>query len=208
KNLPYLETLKTYSSEAIQFGCHSLFFPGGTRSRSGKLESSLKLGLLSTAIEAQRTNYQKGIEDTSGKVFIVPVTINYHFVLEAPSLIKEHLDRTGQERYYQESDEFSNSYKISKFLVKFFTKGSDISVSIGKPMDVVGNYVDAEGNSLDKKGRIIDCKNSFLAGGKNIVDKQLESEYTLKLGKRIVEEFHKINRVFSSHLVAFTAFQM
>src|SRR5690554_6217760 len=33
KNHPYLETLKTYSSEAIQFGCHSLFFPGGTRSR-------------------------------------------------------------------------------------------------------------------------------------------------------------------------------
>jgi glycerol-3-phosphate O-acyltransferase len=40
------------------------------------------------------------------------------------------------------------------------------------------------------------------------VDKQREMEYTNKLGKRIVEEFHKINRVFSSHLVAFTAFQM
>src|SRR5690606_5130441 len=208
KNLPYIETLKTYSSEAIQFGCHSLFFPGGTRSRSGRLEKSLKLGLLSTAIEAQRINYEKGLNDVSGKVFIVPVTINYHFVLEAPSLIKEYLNQTGQERYYEESDEFSNSYKISKFLFKFFTKGSDISVSIGKPMDILGNYVDAEGNSLDKKGRIIDCKDYFLAGGKITVDKQRENEYTLKLGKRIVEEFHKINRVFSSHLVAFTAFQM
>ncbi len=38
--------------------------------------------------------------------------------------------------------------------------------------------------------------------------KQRETEYTHKLGKRIVEEFHKINRVFSSHLVAFTAFQI
>jgi glycerol-3-phosphate O-acyltransferase len=35
KNLPYLETLKTYSTLAIQKGAHSLFFPGGTRSRSG-----------------------------------------------------------------------------------------------------------------------------------------------------------------------------
>ncbi len=208
KNLPYLETLKTYSSEAIQFGCHSLFFPGGTRSRSGKLENNLKLGLLSTAIEAQRVNYQKNITDTSGKVFIVPVTINYHFVLEAPSLIKEYLNQTGQERYYQESDEFSTSYKISKFLIKFFTKGSDISVSIGRAMDILGNYVDAEGNSLDKQGRIIDCKDYFLSNGKVTVDKQREKEYTLKLGKRIAEEFHKINRVFSSHLVAFTAFQM
>ena len=208
KNLVYLETLKTYSSEAIQFGCHSLFFPGGTRSRSGKLENNLKLGLLSTAVEAQRANYQDGKEDVSGKVFVVPVTINYHFVLEAPSLIKEYLNLTGQERYYQESDEFSTSYKISKFLVKLFTKGSDIAVSIGRPMDTLGNYVDEAGNSLDMDGRIIDCRDYFISDGKITVDKQRENEYTRKLGKKIVEEFHKINRVFSSHLLAFTAFQM
>jgi glycerol-3-phosphate O-acyltransferase len=208
KNLLYLETLKTYSKEAIQFGCHSLFFPGGTRSRSGMIESRVKLGLLSTAIEAQRANYQSGITDISGKIFIVPVTINYHFVLEAPSLIREHLSITGQERYYKENDEFSNSYKISKFLVKFFTKGSDISVSIGKAMDVLGNYVDQDGRTIDKNGRQIDTKDYFMSEGKVTVDPQREEEYTNMLGKRIVEEFHKINRVFSSHLLSFTAFEM
>jgi glycerol-3-phosphate O-acyltransferase len=208
KNLLYLETLKTYSKEAIQFGCHSLFFPGGTRSRSGMIESRVKLGLLSTAIEAQRANYQTGITDISGKIFIVPVTINYHFVLEAPSLIREHLSITGQERYYKENDEFSNSYKISKFLVKFFTKGSDISVSIGKAMDVLGNYVDQDGRTIDKNGRQIDTKDYFMSEGKVTVDPQREEEYTNMLGKRIVEEFHKINRVFSSHLLSFTAFEM
>lgn len=208
KNMLYLETLKTYSKEAIMFGCHSLFFPGGTRSRNGIIESKLKLGLLSTAVEAQRANYQKGFEENSGKIFIVPVTINYHFVLEAPSLIREYLDFTGQERYYKESDEFSNSYKISRFLVKFFTKGSDISVSIGKAMDIMGNYVDMDGNSRDKQGRIIDCRDYFVSNGKVTVDLQREEEYTKKLGGRIVEEFHKINRVFSSHLVAFTAFRL
>lgn len=208
KNLMYLETLKTYSKEAIQFGCHSLFFPGGTRSRSGMIESKLKLGLLSTAIEAQRTNYQNNINDISGKIFIVPVTINYHFVLEAPSLIKDYLSITGQERYYKENDEFSNSYKISKFLVKFFTKGSDISVSVGKAMDVLGNYVDENGDSLDKYGRKIDPRDYFISNNQITVDQQREEEYTNMLGKRIVEEFHKINRVFSSHLVAFTAFEL
>jgi glycerol-3-phosphate O-acyltransferase len=208
KNLIYLETLKTYSSEALQFGVHSLFFPGGTRSRSGMIEKKLKLGLLSTAVEAQRANYERGEDDVSGKIFIVPVTINYHFVLEAPSLIQEHLSLTGQERYYKESDEFSTSYKISKFLVKFFTKGSDISVSVGKALDVLGNYVDNDGNSIDRNGRKIDTKDYFLYNGKVTVDAQREEEYTYHLGKRIVQEFHKINRVFSSHLVAFTAFQM
>ncbi|MFC5626067.1 1-acyl-sn-glycerol-3-phosphate acyltransferase [Algoriphagus winogradskyi] len=208
KNLMYLETLKTYSKEAIQFGCHSLFFPGGTRSRSGMIESKLKLGLLSTAIEAQRANFENGLNDISGKIFIVPVTINYHFVLEAPSLIRDHLSITGQERYYKENDEFSNSYKISKFLIKFFTKGSDISVSVGKAMDVLGNYVDVDGRSLDKHGRVIDTRDYFISDGKVSVDNQREEEYTNMLGKRIVEEFHKINRVFNSHLVAFVAFEL
>ncbi|WP_111670788.1 1-acyl-sn-glycerol-3-phosphate acyltransferase [Algoriphagus litoralis] len=208
KNLMYLETLKTYSKEAIQFGCHSLFFPGGTRSRSGMIESKLKLGLLSTAIEAQRANFQQGFNDNSGKIFIVPVTINYHFVLEAPSLIRDHLSITGQERYYKENDEFSTSYKIFKFLLKFFTKGSDISVSVGRAMDVLGNYVDQDGNSLDKRGRKIDTRDYFISEGKITLDQQREEEYTHMLGKRIVEEFHKINRVFSSHLVAFVGFEL
>lgn len=207
KNMLYLETLKTYSSLAIQRGCHSLFFPGGTRSRSGQIEKRLKLGLLSTAIEAQRINYQKGKRDSLEKIFVVPVTLNYNFVLEAPSLIRQYLKLQGQERYYVENDEYSTSYKISAFLLKFFTKGSDISVSIGKAMDVLGNYVDEQGQSYDKNGRVIDTQEYFTVDGKIISsNQQREDEYTRMLSERIVEEYHRINKVFASHLVAFTAF--
>lgn len=205
KNRIYIETLKTYSRMAIAEGCHSLFFPGGTRSRSGRLESNLKLGLLGSAIEAQREIYQQGKDQ---KIFIFPVVLNYHFVLEGPSLIQEHLKREGQERYYVEKDEFSGSYKILSFLLKFFTKGSDISVSIGKGMDVLGNYVDAEGHSIDKRGRMIHTREYFESRGEIIEDTQREKEYTEHLGKVIVKEYHRINRVFSSHLVAFTAFRI
>ncbi len=209
KNLIYLETLKAYSSKAIQKGCHSLFFPGGTRSRSGKIEKRLKLGLLSTAIEAQRVNYQMGKKDGLHKVFIVPVTINYNFVLEAPSLIKQYLRLKGQERYYVENDEYSTSYKIGTFLLKFFTKGSDISVSIGKCMDVLGNYVNEDGKSFDKHGRIVKTEEYFTQDGKIVShNQQREDEYTRMLSDRIVEEYHRINKVMASHLVAFTAFQM
>ncbi len=208
KNPIYLETLKSYSNRAIQRGCHSLFFPGGTRSRSGEIETRLKMGLLSTAIEAQREMYQTANGTEAGRVFIVPVVINYHFTLEAPALIKEHLKRTGKERYYVEADEFSTSYKISTFMFKFFTKGSDISVSIGKGMDILGNYVDDEGNSFDKNGNAINPKDYFLRGNEITVDKQRENEYVRVLSNRIIEEYHKYNRVFASHLVAFTAFKM
>lgn len=61
---------------------------------------------------------------------------------------------------------------------------------------------------MDKHGRIVDCRDYFVSNGKVTVDTQREEEYTKALGERIVEEFHKINRVFSSHLVAFAAFNL
>jgi glycerol-3-phosphate O-acyltransferase len=81
-------------------------------------------------------------------------------------------------------------------------------VSIGRAVDPIGNYVNSEGNSIDMKGRPIDTADYFKSFGKITKDSQRDLEYTQMLGNRIVKEFHKINRVFSSHLVAFVAFQM
>ncbi|MEQ8927150.1 MAG: 1-acyl-sn-glycerol-3-phosphate acyltransferase, partial [Fulvivirga sp.] len=208
KNPIYLQTLKAYSTLALKEGAHSLFFPGGTRSRSGQIESSLKLGLLGTAMEAQRSIFIDHPNRDGKKIFIVPVTINYNFVLEAPSLIKDYLAHTGQEKFYVESDVYSSSYNMIKFMFKFFTKGSDISVSIGRGMDLLGNYVDEKGNSIDKQGRFIDTRHYFTTNGVITEDKQRESEYTRRLAEIIVKEFHRINRVFASHLVAFVAFRI
>lgn len=208
KNLIYLESLRTYSSMALRDGCHSLFFPGGTRSRSGKIEDRLKLGLLGTAIEAQRINYEKDDVGRHNKIFIVPVVTNYNFVLEAPALIRNYLEREGQERYYLESDRYDKSSRILKFLIEFFTKGNNISVSIGKGLDLFGNYVDEEGMSIDQHGNRINSRDYFLFQGKITADFQREEEYTRMLSDVIVKEYHRINRVQSSHLVAFTAFRL
>jgi glycerol-3-phosphate O-acyltransferase len=208
KNVPYLETLKTYSTLAIQKGAHSLFFPGGTRSRSGMLEKQLKLGLLSSTIEAQRNLYlDNPNSENVRKIFIVPVTLNYHFVLEAPELIDDYLSVKGQDKYLPEQDKYG-SFQLIRFLFKFFTKGSNISVSIGRGLDVLGNYVDEDGNSLDPQGRIINTRDYFVTNGDVSIDKQREDQYTRMLSQKIVTEYHRINRVFASHLVAFVAFEM
>jgi len=208
KNLIYLETLRTYSKQAIQRGCHSLFFPGGTRSRSGKIEDRLKLGLLGTAIEAQRANYLIPHRGRKNKIFVVPVVINYNFVLEAPSLIRNYLESSGQERYYTETDEFSTSYAILSFLLKFFTKGSHISLSIGRGMDLFGNYVDEKGKSIDINGHHVNTRDYFLYKGEITYDAQREEEYTRMLSNKIVTEYHRINQVLPSHLAPFVAFRM
>jgi glycerol-3-phosphate O-acyltransferase len=208
KNVPYLETLKFYSMLAVQKGAHSIFFPGGTRSRSGAIERHLKLGLLNSTIEAQRNLY---MDTPAGqpvrKIFIVPVSLNYHFVLEAPDLIDEYLTAKGRDRYLPEQDKYG-SWQLIQFLFKFFTKGSNISVSIGPGLDVMGNHVDDLGRSIDAQGRVIDTRDYFVSLGEVTIDKQREDEYTRMLSQKIVTEYHRINRVFASHLVAFVAFEM
>jgi glycerol-3-phosphate O-acyltransferase len=202
KNSPYLTTLKTYSSLALQWGCHSLFYPGGTRSRSGALEQQLKLGLLGTAFEAQQHVYQAQGR-AARKIFVVPVVLNYHCVLEAPRLIKNHLAAQGLS-----SVQASPSHELFKFANNVFTKDSSVFVSIGQAMDLLGNAVDEAGNSYNARGVYVDTYQQFLDTRATMAaGKQYEND-TITLGKAVVRAYYKANCVLSSHLLAFVAFEL
>ena len=205
KNAIYLETLKTVSKLSIEKGVINLVYAGGTRSRSGELERKVKMGILGTAVEAQRSLVAKGAKE---KVFIVPVIIGYHFVLEAPFLIDEHLRRTGKEHYHKTKDGSHSIRRSLKFAWKFFSQSSEIRLTVGKPLDVLGNFVDEEGLSYDRFGKEISIKDYFLTDGKVSVDLQREREYTKILGERIKERIHKDNVVMCSHAIAFTVFNL
>ena len=205
KNAIYLETLKTMSNLSIQRGVNSLFFPGGTRSRSGQLETDLKMGLLGTAVEAQRTLNQRK-EDK--KVFIVPMVICYNFVLEAPFLIEQHLRSTGKENYIRLKDEGTSVRAWLRFVWRFFSTTSDITLSVGQPMDVMGNFVDAQGRSFDRFGNELDVRDYFISKNEVTEDRQREEEYTKLLAEKIVERYRVENVVLSSHLVAYAVFEM
>ena len=205
KNDIYLETLKAMSNLSIQRGTNSLFFPGGTRSRSGELDSRLKLGLLGTAVEAQRALCEK---EKDQKIFIVPLVMSYHFVLEAKYLIEQHLKTTGKENYARPKDEFYSLRKISRFAWQFFSQSSEILLSFGKAMDVMGNFVDANGDSFDQYNNKIEVADYFKSDGAVRLDAQKESEYTILLAEKIAQRFLIENIVLSSHIVAFVAFRL
>jgi glycerol-3-phosphate O-acyltransferase len=205
KNAIYLETLKGMSNLAIQRGTNTLFFPGGTRSRSGEVETRLKMGLLGTVVEAQRTMCERG---ETNKVFIVPLTTSYHTVLEAPFLIHQHLQIVGKERYLKGRTEVNSFREWFKFIWQFFAKRSDIVLSFGKPMDVMGNFVDNEGISRDSRNNVLDVSDYFVTEGVVKEDLQREGEYTKLLADKIVDRFHRENIVLSSHVVAYTAFNI
>lgn len=205
KNPIYLETLKAMSNLSIQRGVNSLFFPGGTRSRSGALESELKMGLLGTAVQAQRALCEK---DSDKKIFVVPMVIGYHFVLEAPFLIEQYLRSTGKENYIRLKDEGKSVRSWFHFVWRFLSTTNDITLSVGRPMDVLGNFVDGQGRSFDRFGHEIDIREYFYSKGAINEDRQREEEYTKILADRITERYHLENVVLSSHLIAFAVFEM
>ena len=205
KNTIYLETLKTMSQLSIERGVNTLFFPGGTRSRSGAMEADLKMGLLGTAVKAQRAMSSR---EQSEKVFIVPMVLSYHFVLEGAFLIEQHLKRTGKEHYLRLKDQGSSVRSWLRFIWLFLSASSEITLSVGKPMDVLGNKVDSEGNSYDQFGKVVKVDEYFSINNRITTDHQREEEYTKLLADRILERFKSENVVLSSHLLAFTVFQI
>lgn len=208
KNPIYLESLKSFSKTNVLAGAHTIFFPGGTRSRAGNIETDLKLGLLGTVMEAQRIHFEKNPANLAPKIFIVPLTLSYHFVLEASSLIEEQLKRTGKEQYLVSDTPQVAGKGIWKFFWETFSKSTDITLSLGEPVDVFGNKLDENGNSIDSLGNRIEIRNYFVNKGILKSDDQREMIYTQMLGEYIVKGFYKNNVVYSSHVVTFVAFKL
>ncbi len=202
RNPLYHETLKTMSQLSIEKGTNSIFFPGGTRSRSGKIEQDLKLGLMNSIIAAQRAMLRKG----DRKVVVVPLILSYPFVLEAKLLINQYLKNKGEEKFIAARDDFQSIGQILSFAWRAFSKGSEITLSFGAPMDVFGNRLDADGNSLDEKGKKVDIRQYFDQTGSMAIRNQREFVYTKILASKIVDSYLMDNVVLASQIVAYVGF--
>ena len=206
KNHIYLTVLKSYAEHIVEKGAHTLFFPGGTRSRSGSIESKLKLGLLGTVIEAQRRMILENPEQPK-RIYYAPLVMSYHNVLEAQNLIDQYLSREGKERYILVKDDFRSLNKTLKFIWKFMRSSSEMTFSFGEPRDLFGNRIDEEGRSISQNGQLVDIGDYFRTNGEISYDEQRNRAYTRLLGDRILASYYRLNIVFNSHLVAFVAFE-
>jgi len=205
KHTLYKDVLKLYSSVLIEQGYHSLFFPGGTRSRSGGVERRLKLGLAGTGLDAFIRTTQRGRQQ---KVFFVPATINQLLTLEAETLIDDFLQEEGKARYIIEDDESTRVSRVAAFMKKALGLDGACVIRFSRPLDCFGNLVDDEGNSHDMRGRVVDAT-SYILGrdGKPVPDAVRDAEYTRELGERIVDGFKRDTVVMSTHIVAACAFE-
>jgi glycerol-3-phosphate O-acyltransferase len=200
----YKDVLKTYSCVLIERGYHSLFFPGGTRSRSGGVERRLKLGLAGTGVEAFARTTAEGKPQ---RVFFVPATINYLLTLEAETLIDDFLQEEGKARYIIEDDESTRVGRVTAFMQKLLGLDAGCVIRFSRPMDCFGNSVDAEGDSHDARGRRVDPTSYVLgAGDVPTHDPAREAQYTRDLGDLITRAFMRDTVAMSTHLVAAAAF--
>jgi glycerol-3-phosphate O-acyltransferase len=197
----YKDVLKEYATVALELGYNNLFFPGGTRSRSGAVETHLKKGLLGTAVRAYVGNLRSGRERPN--LYIVPCTISYKLVLEAETLIDDYLKEVGKNRYIIEDDEFSRPRQVLNFLSNLISLDSKVVITWSPALDVVGNRVDEDGRSVDPRGRPIDPASYVKRDGEPVHDNQRDSEYTNELSEAIAGCFLENNVLMSTHVVAF-----
>jgi len=204
----YKSVLKIYSQVLLERGYHSLFFPGGTRCRSNVVEDHLKLGLLGTTIEAYIHNLlHYGAERP---LYICPVTINYNLVLEAESLIDDHLRREGGRRYFLERDEFNQIAQVVRFSMNTMQMDSTTILRYGRPMDPFGNLVREDGHSYDQRGRRVD-PTSFVRSsrtGEVTFDQTRDREYTRHTGRRVAEAFRQNTVLMPTQIVAYALFEL
>jgi glycerol-3-phosphate O-acyltransferase len=205
KHQLYKDVLKAYSCVLIERGYHSLFFPGGTRSRSGGVERRLKLGLAGTGIEAFVRTAVKG---KAQPVFFVPSTINYLLTLEAETLIDDFLQEEGKARYIIEDDESTQVSRIAAFMTKLLGLDAGCVIRFSQPVDCFGNAVDDDGVSHDARGRVIDPL-SYVMDREDAParDAAREAQYTRELGDVICAAYKRDTVVMATHLAATAAFE-
>jgi len=204
KHRLYKQVLTAYSTDAITRRCHSLFFPGGTRSRSGRVEHRLKKGLLGTGLVAWQRNLAAGTENPD--VLVVPCTLSFSLVLEAETLIEDALAEEGRSRYIITDDEFSEPRTVASFGRQVMSLDASAIIRFGAPLDPMGNATDEAGGSLDGHGRPIDRREYVTdRAGAVAWDTQRDRVYTNRLAGAICRAYHRDNTVLSTHVAAAAA---
>jgi len=154
KHKLYLDVLKEYVCTTLEREYDHIFFPEGTRSRTGAIARKLKMGLLGCGIRSFIRNIKN--KKPRPKIFIVPATLTYHITLEAESLIKQYLEDVTREDWVSYEDEAFIISRVIEFIKRIVEMDMKVFVKFSDVFDPFGNYVDDEGNSLDPYGRPID----------------------------------------------------
>lgn len=200
----YKDALKDYSIRCLTTHHHSLFFPGGTRSRSGHVEGRPKKGLLGTGLAAWQEMLAAGRPDP--EVYVIPLTLSNQLVLEAATLIDDHLAEVGKQRYIITDDEFAQPRVVAGFLRRVLDLDAGVIAHFGAPLDVLGNPVSAD--AAERAAQAVRRRRYVCdAAGKVEADPQRDHLYTDRLAGALVEAWPKGVYVMATNLAAWVGWR-
>jgi glycerol-3-phosphate O-acyltransferase len=201
----YKDVLKDYSVRAMVTGHHSLFFPGGTRARSGRVEASVKKGLLGTGIVAWQEMLEAGHDKPD--VYVVPLTLSFQLTLEAATLIGDHLEDSGKQRFIIDDDEFAQPRRLAAFARRVLDLDASVVARFGDPVDCLGNPVSHD--PIERKQQSIDRQRYVCdADGTVQRDEQRDRVYTDRLADTLVKAYPRGITAMSTHVAAWVAWRM
>jgi glycerol-3-phosphate O-acyltransferase len=200
----YKDVLKDYSVRALVARHHSLFFPGGTRSRSGALETHVKKGLLGTGIVAWQEMITAGRPDS--EIYVIPCSLSYQLVLEASSLIDDFLAESGKQRFIITDDEFAQPRRIAEFARRVLDLDAAVVVRFGAPVDVLGNPVartaaDRTVQAAERRRYVCDRE------GRVEADPQRDFLYTERLAHALTDAYRRESYAMTTHVAALAAWR-
>ena len=198
----YKDVLKDYSVYQLTQRHHSLFFPGGTRARSGAIETRVKKGLLGTGVAAWQEMVAAGRPDPD--VYVVPLTLSFTLTLEASTLISDFLEDEGRQRYIITDDEFAQARRVAAFVQRVGSLDSAVVCRFGAPLDVLGHPVPADAQArkdASARRRAYICDRH----GQVESDPQRDRVYTDRLADALVRAWPRDATVMSTHLLAHVA---
>ncbi|MEZ4319792.1 MAG: 1-acyl-sn-glycerol-3-phosphate acyltransferase [Myxococcota bacterium] len=200
----YKDVLKDYSVRCLTTRHHSLFFPGGTRARSGSIETRVKKGLLGTAIVAWQEMLEAKRPDP--EVYVVPLTLSFQLTLEANTLIEDHLAEAGKQRYIITDDEFAQPRKLYQFASRMMELDASIVCHFGDPVDCIGNPV-----SYDPEERRAQAerRRRYVTDANGEVERDVQRDmiYTNRLADALVEAYPRYAHAMVTHVAAFTGWR-
>lgn len=200
----YKEVLKDYSIRCLTTRHHSLFFPGGTRARSGAVETHVKKGLLGTGVVAWQEMLAAGRADSD--VYVVPLTLSFQLVLEANTLIEDHLAEAGKQRYIITDDEFTQPRKLYQFASRMMELDASIVCHFGQPLDCLGNPVSSDPEERraqsERRRRYVTDRDGAVEH-----DPQRDRVYTDRLADALIEAYPRYAHAMVTHVAAYAGWK-
>ena len=140
------------------------------------------------------------------EVYIVPMTLSFQLVLEANTLITDHLEESGKQRFIISDDEFAQPRRVLSFARRVLDLESSVAVHFGQPLDCLGRPVSDDAGERAEQATL---RRRYVCNTRGEVewDSQRDRNYTDRLADGLVRSYPESAWAMCTHIAAYAAWK-